>query len=190
MIVLFFFSSRRRHTRWPRDWSSDVCSSDLPAADEHGPVRARGVPLDPEDLHGSPPDDARGRRRRRGPAGRPEGLTRTAAARGGPGERGSGARMTVSRRDLVRSLGVGVLGAGALSACGEGPLRGRRRTTTPPPTGAAPTEPDVPLVIGQIGAAYGRMGVFEEAIAVSIDEARIDVKDRKRTRLNASQVAI
>src|SRR5207253_6422787 len=22
-------SSRRRHTRWPRDWSSDVCSSDL-----------------------------------------------------------------------------------------------------------------------------------------------------------------
>src|SRR5207253_5041671 len=28
-IFLFFFSSRRRHTRWPRDWSSDVCSSDL-----------------------------------------------------------------------------------------------------------------------------------------------------------------
>src|SRR5439155_3202742 len=26
---VFFFSSRRRHTRWPRDWSSDVCSSDL-----------------------------------------------------------------------------------------------------------------------------------------------------------------
>src|SRR6266702_6769955 len=24
-----FFSSRRRHTSWPRDWSSDVCSSDL-----------------------------------------------------------------------------------------------------------------------------------------------------------------
>src|SRR5437870_6955015 len=29
MFILFFFSSRRRHTRWPRDWSSDVCSSDL-----------------------------------------------------------------------------------------------------------------------------------------------------------------
>src|SRR5215208_7803497 len=28
-FVFFFFSSRRRHTRWPRDWSSDVCSSDL-----------------------------------------------------------------------------------------------------------------------------------------------------------------
>src|SRR5215510_2615216 len=30
----FFFSSRRRHTRWPRDWSSDVCSSDLVADEE------------------------------------------------------------------------------------------------------------------------------------------------------------
>src|SRR5258707_10029481 len=32
MIVssfFFFFSSRRRHTRYWRDWSSDVCSSDL-----------------------------------------------------------------------------------------------------------------------------------------------------------------
>ena len=27
--LLFFFSSRRRHTRLRRDWSSDVCSSDL-----------------------------------------------------------------------------------------------------------------------------------------------------------------
>src|SRR5439155_5040664 len=29
LYYYFFFSSRRRHTRWPRDWSSDVCSSDL-----------------------------------------------------------------------------------------------------------------------------------------------------------------
>src|SRR5688572_33036299 len=29
MRVLFFFSSRRRHTRFDCDWSSDVCSSDL-----------------------------------------------------------------------------------------------------------------------------------------------------------------
>src|SRR5699024_11482687 len=28
-LVCFFFSSRRRHTRSKRDWSSDVCSSDL-----------------------------------------------------------------------------------------------------------------------------------------------------------------
>src|SRR3712207_7430970 len=29
LIDVFFFSSRRRHTRYWRDWSSDVCSSDL-----------------------------------------------------------------------------------------------------------------------------------------------------------------
>src|SRR6266487_1381855 len=29
MVIFFFFSSRRRHTRWTGDWSSDVCSSDL-----------------------------------------------------------------------------------------------------------------------------------------------------------------
>src|SRR6266849_1035915 len=31
MTFFFFFSSRRRHTRSTRDWSSDVCSSDLDA---------------------------------------------------------------------------------------------------------------------------------------------------------------
>src|SRR3712207_1608179 len=36
---MFFFSSRRRHTRYWRDWSSDVCSSDLHADD----VRLRVV---------------------------------------------------------------------------------------------------------------------------------------------------
>src|SRR5207302_2145908 len=29
VVSHFFFSSRRRHTRFSRDWSSDVCSSDL-----------------------------------------------------------------------------------------------------------------------------------------------------------------
>src|SRR2546430_3932733 len=29
-LCFFFFSSRRRHTRFDCDWSSDVCSSDLP----------------------------------------------------------------------------------------------------------------------------------------------------------------
>src|SRR5690625_1044304 len=37
--MFFFFSSRRRHTRWPRDWSSDVCSSDLPSFRGHGGTR-------------------------------------------------------------------------------------------------------------------------------------------------------
>src|SRR5436305_4069557 len=31
-VRVFFFSSRRRHTRCGRDWSSDVCSSDLEGA--------------------------------------------------------------------------------------------------------------------------------------------------------------
>src|SRR5204862_4641109 len=33
-VCFFFFSSRRRHTRSLRDWSSDVCSSDLDWATE------------------------------------------------------------------------------------------------------------------------------------------------------------
>src|SRR6266542_5808985 len=33
-MFFFFFSSRRRHTRCYRDWSSDVCSSDLRAEDQ------------------------------------------------------------------------------------------------------------------------------------------------------------
>src|SRR3712207_7776487 len=36
--LVFFFSSRRRHTRYWRDWSSDVCSSDLLAALFRGAV--------------------------------------------------------------------------------------------------------------------------------------------------------
>src|SRR2546430_9227501 len=36
MVLSFFFSSRRRHTRFDCDWSSDVCSSDLLAC--RGPV--------------------------------------------------------------------------------------------------------------------------------------------------------
>src|SRR5215204_7004686 len=54
-FVLFFFSSRRRHTRSLCDWSSDVCSSDLEFADEaartlqqrdrHRRLTSLGVPL-------------------------------------------------------------------------------------------------------------------------------------------------
>src|SRR5579872_3585191 len=48
IIIFFFFSSRRRHTRCGRDWSSDVCSSDLvqvfplrPTSDDSVTVRQR-----------------------------------------------------------------------------------------------------------------------------------------------------
>src|SRR5438105_13462614 len=42
----FFFSSRRRHTRSTRDWSSDVCSSDLLRPRDH-PACCRTTPSRP-----------------------------------------------------------------------------------------------------------------------------------------------
>src|SRR6266850_4630241 len=47
-MVFFFFSSRRRHTRLQGDWSSDVCSSDLPPSG--------AVVLAPPAPDGGPPD--------------------------------------------------------------------------------------------------------------------------------------
>src|SRR5437870_9344500 len=48
-VVVFFFSSRRRHTRWPRDWSSDVCSSDLrPEYEKHDGRRRQNEERDGE----------------------------------------------------------------------------------------------------------------------------------------------
>src|SRR5207302_5746184 len=44
-FFFFFFSSRRRHTRFSRDWSSDVCSSDLYDLD-HDVGLARARPKD------------------------------------------------------------------------------------------------------------------------------------------------
>src|SRR5690625_6929559 len=67
MYFFFFFSSRRRHTRWPRDWSSDVCSSDLyedigidgaarsaqfsQITEEDGSWRVRQILADPDEHH-------------------------------------------------------------------------------------------------------------------------------------------
>src|SRR6266542_6544191 len=45
MLFFFFFSSRRRHTRCYRDWSSDVCSSDLLALRLTQLLDAIGFPL-------------------------------------------------------------------------------------------------------------------------------------------------
>src|SRR5439155_612105 len=56
---MLFFSSRIRHTSWPRDWSSDMCSSDL---DLHGVPHAIGGP---EDLHRTNPGRTRWRVARR-----------------------------------------------------------------------------------------------------------------------------
>src|SRR5215475_156663 len=50
-MFFFFFSSRRRHTRFSRDWSSDVCSSDLPGMQAaHYAPRARIVLADASSL--------------------------------------------------------------------------------------------------------------------------------------------
>src|SRR5207249_5888396 len=50
-FFLFFFSSRRRHTRSKRDWSSDVCSSDLiPERSRKAPhCRTGRGPWEPDD---------------------------------------------------------------------------------------------------------------------------------------------
>src|SRR5437879_13334615 len=54
-FLLFFFSSRRRHTRYIGDWSSDVCSSDLrPTKDESRKRSADERSDDPQD-HGAEP---------------------------------------------------------------------------------------------------------------------------------------
>src|SRR6267154_4558048 len=45
MRNFFFFSSRRRHTRWTGDWSSDVCSSDLVISASHNPYEDNGIKL-------------------------------------------------------------------------------------------------------------------------------------------------
>src|SRR5437762_12589906 len=59
-IFVFFFSSRRRHTRYIGDWSSDVCSSDLELHDRWGqPVIVENKPgstIGPEYLAKSAPD--------------------------------------------------------------------------------------------------------------------------------------
>src|SRR5690625_3894385 len=51
--VVIFFSSRRGHTRWPRDWSSDVCSSDLIQSGQQIRLAGQGGP----GLGGGPPGD-------------------------------------------------------------------------------------------------------------------------------------
>src|SRR3989475_4913684 len=43
--MFFFFSSRRRHTRFDCDWSSDVCSSDLMTVASRRPHAADAVPM-------------------------------------------------------------------------------------------------------------------------------------------------
>src|SRR5688572_32720508 len=83
----FFFSSRRRHTRFDCDWSSDVCSSDLLVIAGEPEVMERAIsrlrsrlrlrPIDPrahdlhDDMPGLPLLASRSEERRVGKEGRP-----------------------------------------------------------------------------------------------------------------------
>src|SRR4051794_41706397 len=93
----FFCSSRRRHTRWTGDWSSDVCSSDLSSLvlPFHRPCQDGGRP--PETVGGRAEDEGRvepaavghGRARlRRGRRGRPRLLPAAQIGRASCRERG------------------------------------------------------------------------------------------------------
>src|SRR5947209_16136991 len=64
LLIFFFFSSRRRHTRYWRDWSSDVCSSDLgilgTSRAKRGRCRGRGwLAPDAERKRGHPRSEER-----------------------------------------------------------------------------------------------------------------------------------
>src|SRR5690606_31834200 len=90
----FFFSSRRRHTRFSRDWSSDVCSSDLALEPRARPLRlhraglgrvqGRDLRLRAVQRAAAGAAAPRARRRRLGARGR-AGPRREAGATGGGG---------------------------------------------------------------------------------------------------------
>src|SRR6266511_5957634 len=96
-IFFFFFSSRRRHTRFSRDWSSDVCSSDLPGSvgeawreffDGYRPRVASAAP-DGEGASGAPaaPPDGQAQE---APAGKPAATGQPAAGAGPDADAGPG----------------------------------------------------------------------------------------------------
>src|SRR6266700_6706451 len=91
VLCFFFFSSRRRHTIFSRDWSSDVCSSDLAIeAGEHErpydtPLLGGLVPRGPAGRTGR--TDRTGRPGQSAASGRADGLAETAAQAGVPANR-------------------------------------------------------------------------------------------------------
>src|SRR5439155_14171143 len=65
-VLFFFFSSRRRHTSWPRDWSSDVCSSDLLVCQKGRSQKERGIQFGESQRRPAPWRPARSEERRVG----------------------------------------------------------------------------------------------------------------------------
>src|SRR3712207_3494325 len=108
--MLFFFSSRRRHTRYWRDWSSDVCSSDLPFEPRKGrvhlwkvlhPLRKRAHYLSSPDVYA--PD---------------QGVHYTDRFR--DRENGGAMERLEGKRAVVTGAGAGIGRAIALRLAGEG----------------------------------------------------------------------
>src|SRR2546430_3774814 len=96
---LFFFSSRRRHTRFDCDWSSDVCSSDLPPDSPAAGGRRRGA---------ASPARRPGRARRTTSASRAAADAAPRSVAGGSRRRassGSGTRATPRCRSEERRVG-------------------------------------------------------------------------------------
>src|SRR5690606_39893780 len=119
-VFVFFFSSRRRHTRFSRDWSSDVCSSDLIAVVD-GEVPGRIVGLDhiAEGGKGFPRQGFDGQGRQRGGShgklrenpGEAPGSGNDPCRRAGarrPGASGGEAGVEAEARDLPDLLQAGV----------------------------------------------------------------------------------
>src|SRR5437868_5735981 len=133
ITLIFFFSSRRRHTRSKRDWSSDVCSSDLaphgtarrpsdgtgPSGSRRRPADARGDP----GLHAAPggrragDDDAPDHQRDPLPYGQPGPARAPARGHGAApgGDRGGSALPVAAAMDDADAA------AGSRAARGEDP---------------------------------------------------------------------
>src|SRR5690606_39911108 len=104
-VFFFFFSSRRRHTRFSRDWSSDVCSSDL--ALEEAFVHHRNV--------GVETGQAQGRTHHVDEGGQP---APSAQALQGPDIHDQGRRHEIGRASC-RERGEGWVGGGTWQNRGE-----------------------------------------------------------------------
>src|SRR5438045_1238368 len=112
VFVMFFFSSRRRHTRCLSDWSSDVCSSDLKLAttlDNLGQLLQRRHRLEEaEKFH----DEALAMYREKLPEGHPDigiALHNLAALRVGQGNlKGAEALLAESLKIMRKALSVEV----------------------------------------------------------------------------------
>src|SRR3712207_3088764 len=172
--MYFFFSSRRRHTRYWRDWSSDVCSSDL--------LQRSAVPgtLASADLKAALTEDHNDTV--------PDGVVISSdPAPGRRAIRGSGVTVVISLgRPVVPDVEAGTTSEEAERAIQEADLSPRWNEA------AKEFDDTVPVgaVIG-LRPAPGTVLTVGAPVTVVISKGRApttvpDVRDRKSTRLNSS----